>query len=64
MIRDFLKALLLVNGPLAVTFGIFYQLAKLCVQLDISPWLALVVTMLACVLVFWGMQREAVRRWG
>jgi hypothetical protein len=38
MIREALKTLLLVNAFLAVGFGIFIELMKLCLALGFSPW--------------------------
>lgn len=38
MIRDALKVILLVNASIAVAFGFFYELVKLCNQVGISPW--------------------------
>jgi hypothetical protein len=38
MIRDALKVILLVNASIAVAFGVFYEMVKLCNQIGISPW--------------------------
>jgi len=48
----FLKTLLLVNSALAVTFGIFGELCHLCVQSNITPWLAIPATMAFCGFIF------------
>jgi hypothetical protein len=64
MIRDLLVPLILVNGSLAATFAIFYQLVMICLQLGISPWIAAAVTFGGCGFIFWRMHRSAVRRWG
>jgi len=53
MIRHLLTTLLLVNGSLAVTFSIFYQLVMICLQFRITPWIALVVTLAGCAFVFY-----------
>lgn len=59
-----LKTIILINGSLAVTFGIFYELVMICLYLHINPWFALFMTLGGCGFAFWRMQRAAVRRWG
>jgi hypothetical protein len=62
MIRSFLGTLILVNASLAVAFGIFYELALLCVQTQLNAWLALPLTILVCAGGYWKFIRAASRR--
>lgn len=40
MNRTLLTIFLLVNGSMAVTFGVFYGLVKLSLAFNVSPWFA------------------------
>jgi hypothetical protein len=37
-----MKTLLLINASIAIAFGIFYELVKLCLALGLSPWVSAV----------------------
>lgn len=59
-----LKTVFLVNAILAVTFGLFIEICKLCAVLDVSPWLSIPGTMLVCGGAYLLMLRAAARRFG
>jgi hypothetical protein len=61
MIIDALKVMFLVNASVAVALGLFYQLVKLCLQLDVSPWFAALTYV---VLYAWWWVRECRRAHG
>jgi len=59
MIRPFLSTLLLINGSIALAFGIFYALVKLCLYFSVSPYWAGVVYVAAYVAWWRNARKEA-----
>jgi hypothetical protein len=58
------KTFILVNASLAVSFGIFIELAKWCGEYGVSPYLSIPGTMAVCGSLYWFLIRAVSRRFG
>ena len=52
-VRHFLATVILVNACIAVAFGFFYELVRLCLQLGVSPWWSAAVIVAGYVTFVW-----------